>query len=305
MPAKIPDGLPAVEILAKENVFVMPQTRAQTQDIRPLQIAILNLMPNKETTETQLIRLLSNTPLQVEVTLLNMASHQSTHTADAHLNAFYKTFEEIQHSRFDGLVITGAPVERLDFADVDYWEELQAILNWSQRHVFSTLHICWAAQAGLYHHYGIGKHEVDQKVFGVFSHSVAKPTHRLTRGFDDCFIAPHSRHTEIKREDVLQVAALEILAESDEAGVFLVASKDGRQVFISGHAEYDAESLHDEYCRDISRGMDIEPPKHYYPNDNPEEKPCVSWRGHANLLFANWLNYFVYQETPYDIENIR
>ncbi|MCD1655768.1 homoserine O-succinyltransferase [Treponema zuelzerae] len=304
MPVKIPASLPAAKILTDENIFVMDDTRAMMQDIRPLKIAILNLMPTKEVTETQLLRLLGNTPLQIEVTLLTMASHQSSNTAKEYLEAFYRTFDSVKNDKYDGLIITGAPVENLPFEEVDYWNELTRIMDWSKTHVFSTLHICWGSQAALWHHYGVGKHALEEKTFGVFSHRVLNPHHKLVRGFDEAFLAPHSRHTTIRREDIDKVGELEILAESDEAGVFLVASRDGRSIFVSGHAEYDADTLAREYNRDVARGLKIEVPKHYYPDDNPEHFPPVMWRAHANLLFVNWLNYFVYQETPYHIEEI-
>ena len=297
MPVKIPASLPAAKILTDENIFVMDDTRAMMQDIRPLKIAILNLMPTKEVTETQLLRLLGNTPLQIEVTLLTMASHQSSNTAKEYLEAFYRTFDSVKNDKYDGLIITGAPVENLPFEEVDYWNELTRIMDWSKTHVFSTLHICWGSQAALWHHYGVGKHALEEKTFGVFSHKVLNPHHKLVRGFDEAFLAPHSRHTTIRREDIDKVGELEILAESDEAGVFLVASRDGRSIFVSGHAEYDADTLAREYNRDVARGLKIDVPKHYYPDDNPEHFPPVMWRAHANLLFVNWLNYFVYQET--------
>lgn len=304
MPVKIPAALPAAKILTEENIFVMDDTRAMTQDIRPLKIAILNLMPTKEVTETQLLRLLGNTPLQIEVTLLTMASHQSANTSKEYLDAFYRTFDSIKGQKFDGLIITGAPVENLPFEEVDYWQELTGILDWSRTHVFSTLHICWGSQAALYYHYGIGKHRLDEKAFGIFWHRVLNPTHKLVRGFDESFLAPHSRHTTIHKEDIERVADLELLAESEEAGVYLVASRDGRSVFVSGHSEYDADTLAREYKRDVAKGMNIDVPKNYFPDNNPEHYPPVLWRAHANLLFVNWLNYFVYQETPYDIEAI-
>ena len=304
MPVKIPATLPAAKILTEENIFVMDDQRAMMQDIRPLKIAILNLMPTKEVTETQLLRLLGNTPLQIEITLLMMASHESANTSREYLDAFYRTFDSVKDTKFDGLVITGAPVENLPFEEVDYWPELVRIMDWSQSHVYSTLHICWGSQAALYHHYGIGKHKLEEKAFGIFSHKVLNPTHKLMRGFDETFLAPHSRHTTIHREDIDKVADLEILAESEEAGVFLVASRDGRSIFVSGHAEYDAETLAREYSRDISKGLKIDVPKNYFPDDNPAHVPPVMWRAHANLLFVNWLNYFVYQETPFDIESI-
>lgn len=304
MPVKIPASLPAARVLANENIFVMDNRRAMTQDIRPLKIAILNLMPTKEVTETQLLRLLGNTPLQIEITLLTMASHVSSNTSQEYLNAFYRTFESVRDQKFDGLVITGAPVENMPFDEVDYWPELVSIMEWSRTHVFSTLHICWGSQAALYHHYGIDKHRLDDKAFGIFEHRVLNQHHKLVRGFDEVFFAPHSRHTTIYKEDIQKIPELEILAESDEAGVFLVASRDGRTMYVSGHAEYDADTLDKEYKRDLSRGLKIEVPKNYYPDNDPARPPRVTWRAHANLLFVNWLNYFVYQETPYDIEKI-
>lgn len=304
MPINIPQNLPAAGILAGENIFIMNEERAQHQDIRPLRIAILNLMPTKIATETQLMRLLGNTPLQVDTTLVHMATHTSKNTAQEHLSAFYSTFEEIRHQRFDGLVITGAPVEQLAFEDVDYWPELQDILQWSRTHVYSTLHICWAAQAALYYHYGVPKHALAAKCFGVFEHQLLRANTMLLRGFDDVFYAPHSRHTEVRRADIQIVPALEILAESDEAGVYIIKSRDGRQIFVTGHSEYDALTLKAEYDRDIARGLDIAVPVNYYPNDDPSQPPRNTWRAHANLLFANWLNYHVYQETPYDIDTI-
>jgi homoserine O-succinyltransferase len=305
MPIKLPDELPAAEILANENIFVMKESRAFTQDIRPLRIVILNLMPVKQTTETQLLRLLGNTPLQVEIVLLHPGSHTSKNTSEEHLSTFYKTFDEIKDEKFDGMIITGAPVEQLPFHEVTYWKELQQILDWKLTNVTSTLHICWGAQAGLYHHFGVPKHPLPEKLFGVFAHTVNKPNVKLFRGFDSVFHIPHSRHTENRREDIEKVAELEILSESEEAGVYIVATKDGRQIFVTGHSEYDQGTLRDEYERDRSRGLDIAIPKHYFPNDDPSQPPVVNWRAHANLLFSNWLNYYVYQETPYDWNAIR
>ncbi len=304
MPVKIPARLPAAKTLADENIFVMDISRASTQDIRPLEIAIVNLMPTKQVTETQLLRLLGNTPIQVEITFLTMESHVSVNTSAEYLQAFYRTFRSVKEKKFDGLVITGAPVENLPFEKVDYWDELKAIMDWSTAHVYSTLFICWAAQAALYHFYGIEKCSLEKKVFGIFEHKVLNPKHKLVRGFDDVFKAPHSRHTAIRREDAARCPDLEILAESDEAGVFLLAGNGGRRIFVTGHAEYDADTLAKEYRRDIGRGLDIEIPLHYFPGDDPSKIPSVGWRAHANLLFVNWLNYFVYQETPYDIETI-
>lgn len=304
MPVKIPSALPAAKILTEENIFVMDDSRAMMQDIRPLKIAILNLMPTKDITETQLLRLLGNTPLQIEVTLLTMATHESRNTSKEYLEAFYRTFESVQNEKYDGLIITGAPVENLPFEEVDYWRELTKIMDWSKSHVFSTLHICWGSQAALWYHYGVGKHAMEEKTFGVFSHRVLNPTHKLVRGFDESFLAPHSRHTTIHRQDIEKVKELEILAESEEAGVFLVASKDGRSIFVSGHSEYDADTLAREFNRDKNKGLDVDLPKNYFPDNNPDHFPPVMWRAHANLLFVNWLNYFVYQETPYDLEKI-
>ncbi len=304
MPIKIPSGLPAGDILHAENIFVMDEHRASQQDIRPLKLAILNLMPTKITTETQIIRLLSNTPLQIELTLLKTATHQSANTSAEHMEAFYRTFDEVRDEHFDGLIITGAPVENLDFTQVDYWDELCEILAWSKTNVFSTLHICWAAQAGLWYHYGIPKHELREKMFGVFSHTVSQPAHPLLRGFDEIFQAPHSRHTEVRREEILQCPKVEILSESVEAGVYIVASKKRRLFFVTGHSEYDAGTLAAEYFRDKNKGLPIAPPRHYFPADDPTLPPRNTWRGHAHLLFSNWLNYFVYQATPFDLSKL-
>ncbi len=301
MPIKIPDTLPAKEILAGENIFVMDESLAYHQDIRPLRIAILNLMPTKETTETQLLRLLGNSPLQVDIVLLHPSSHTSKNTSEEYLRTFYKTFDEVKFSRFDGLIITGAPVEQMEFEDVNYWEELQEIFEWSKTHVTSTLHICWASQAGLYHHFGVPKYDTSEKIFGVFSHTINSPNVKLLRGFDELFHVPHSRHTEFRREDIEGIPELEILSESEEAGIYLVATKDGKQIFVTGHSEYDPFSLKWEYERDVAKGMEIELPKHYYPKNDPTRIPPAIWRAHASLLFANWLNYYVYQETPFDI----
>ncbi|MNI04511.1 Homoserine O-succinyltransferase [compost metagenome] len=300
MPIKIPDNLPAREILNRENIFTMDETIAFHQDIRPLRIALLNLMPLKETTETQILRLISNTPLQIEFVLLQPKTYTSKNTSAEHLDMFYKTFEDIKHEKIDGMIITGAPVEQMEFEDVQYWEELQEIMDWNKKNVTSTLHICWAAQAGLYHHYGVPKYPLDAKMFGVFPHSVGKPNTKLLRGFDEGFFVPQSRHTEVRKEDILRHPGLEILSESEEAGVYIVASKDGKQIFVTGHSEYDANTLKWEYDRDISRGLVIDVPRNYYPNNDPNRTPNITWRAHANLLFSNWLNYYVYQETPYD-----
>jgi len=304
MPIKIPSGLPAREILQRENIFIMDEVRAVQQDIRPLRLAVLNLMPTKIVTETQIIRLLSNTPLQIELTLLKTATHVSQNTSEEHMQAFYRTFAEVKHEKFDGLIITGAPVENLDFDEVDYWDELCEIMDWSKKNVYSTLHICWAAQAGLWHHYGIPKYSLPAKMFGVFDHTTLQPNHPLLRGFDESFRAPHSRHTEIRREDVEKCGKVEILAESEEAGVYIVASKKRRLFYVTGHSEYDAGTLAAEYFRDVDKGLDIALPKHYFPGDDPTKEPKNMWRGHAHLLFSNWLNYFVYQSTPYDINKI-
>ncbi len=304
MPLNIPDQLPAVEILQEENIFVMRETRAIHQDIRPLRIAILNLMPIKITTETQLLRMLSNTPLQVEIVLLFPRNYMPKHTPMEHLKAFYKTFEEVKHEKFDGMIITGAPIEHLEFEEVKYWNELQEIMDWVRHNVMSTMFICWGAQAGLYHYYGIKKYKLPRKMFGVFRHTVNNPKIPLVRGFDDEFLAPHSRHTEIRRDDIIAVDDLILVSESDEAGVYIVMTKDGRGIFVTGHSEYDPNTLKDEYFRDLSKGLEIEIPKNYFPDDNPDKQPIVKWKSHANLLFYNWLNYYVYQQTPYDITAI-
>lgn len=304
MPIRIADNLPAGDILSSENIFVMYEDRAYHQDIRPLKIAILNIMPTKITTETQLLRLLGNTPLQVEITFLRTASHLSKNTPVEHLETFYKTFDEIRDEHFDGLVITGAPVEKLPFEEVNYWEELTQIMDWSLTNVYSTMHICWGAQAGLYYHHGVPKYDLPGKMFGVFPHTKNKEHVKLLRGFDDFFYVPHSRHTEVRREDIEKVDSLEILSESDESGVYLVSSKDGRHIFATGHSEYDPLTLKSEYDRDVEKGLDIQVPKNYFPDDDPTREPQVRWRGHGNLLFLNWLNYYVYQETPYDLSLI-
>ncbi len=304
MPVKIPETLPARAILESENIFVMGETRAKHQDIRPLRIAILNLMPTKIQTETQLLRLLSNTPLQVDVTLLYTATHKSKNTPAEHLLHHYRSFAQVRRQKFDGLIITGAPVEHLPFEEVDYWPELQEIMDWSETNVFSTFYICWGAQAGLYHRYGIPKYPLPRKMFGVFPHRVLDPRNKLMRGFDDVFLAPHSRHTEIRRADIERVPELQILAESDEAGIYIVVSRDGRRVYVTGHSEYDPLTLKNEYDRDVGKGLPIHIPINYYPNDDPSQTPIVRWRSHAHLLFANWLNYYVYQVTPYDLRAI-
>jgi len=304
MPVKIPDGLPAANILAKENIFVMSNQRASTQDIRPLRILVFNLMPTKIATETQLLRMLSNTPFQVEVTLLQAASHETRNADKAHMSAFYRTFDEIKDELFDGLIITGAPVEKMEFEQVDYWDELCTVMDWADKHVFSTLYICWAAQAALYHYYGINKYSLRAKLFGVYPHKILQPNHKLVRGFDDVFYAPHSRHTSIALEEVLANPCLEVLAVSDAAGLYLAASRDGSRVFVTGHSEYDPETLALEYWRDINAGAEIAPPHNYYPGNDPSRPPIVTWRSHGNLLYGNWLNYFVYQETPYDVQSV-
>ncbi|GIP38745.1 homoserine O-succinyltransferase [Paenibacillus sp. J31TS4] len=301
MPIKIPDHLPAKEILSQENIFVMGEEDAVRQDIRPLKIAIMNLMPTKETTETQILRLIGNTPLQVEFVLLHPRTHTSKNTSPEHLEQFYQTFDEVKDQQFDGMIITGAPVEQMPFEEVNYWEELQQIMDWSRENVTSTMYICWASQAGLYHHYGVPKYPVDKKVFGVFPHTVAKQNIKLLRGFDDVFYVPQSRHTEVRREDIEPIGELEILSESEESGIYLVASRDGREIFVTGHSEYDPLTLKWEYDRDVNKGLAIDVPQNYYPNNDPSKTPLSLWRGHANLLFSNWLNYYVYQETPYDL----
>ena len=301
MPLIIPKELPAYGELSRENVFVMHQQRAQTQQIRPLRILILNLMPTKIVTETQLARLLANSPLQVQLTFLQTKTHDTTHTPQEHMKAFYKTFDAVRNERFDGMIITGAPIEDLDYEDVDYWNELCEIMDFSETNVYSTLHVCWGAQAGLYYHYGIRKELLPAKMFGVFEHRVIRPSNPLVRGFDEVFYAPHSRHTGISREDVLNCKALRILAESDEAGPFLMSTENGRQIFVIGHPEYDKYTLDAEYKRDVAKGLPIAVPKNYYPNDDPSQPPLFRWRAHAHLLYENWLNYYVYQNTPYDL----
>lgn len=304
MPVTIPRALPARKTLESENVFVMTDTRAGHQDIRPLRIAIVNLMPTKINTETQLLRVLGNTPLQVQITLLKMGTHDSRNTPSEHLEAFYATFDQVRDGKFDGLVITGAPVELLPFEEVDYWPELCEVMDWSADHVFSTLHVCWGAQAGLYRHFGVKKYPLDAKMFGVFQHRVLDPHSRILSGFDEVFPAPHSRHTEVRADDILAASGLTLLAESDEAGVYLAASTDGRQLFVTGHPEYDRDTLKAEYERDLARGLPIELPRNYFPGDDPSRTPRMSWRSHAYLLYANWLNYCVYQRTPYDLQAI-
>lgn len=304
MPIKIPNELPATKVLNRENIFVITETRALTQDIRPLQLLIVNLMPTKIITETQLARLLGNTPLQVEMELLMMSTHKSKNTGEDHMLAFYKTFDEVKHRNFDGMVITGAPVEHLPFEEVEYWDELCGIMEWSKSHVTSTFHICWGAQAALYYHYGIQKRPLDKKLFGIFPHYVEHKGSMLFRGFDDVFMVPQSRHTTVDRDDIAGVDELKILASSDEAGIYAVSTDRGRQIFITGHSEYDADTLKREYLRDKNAGLPIDLPKNYFPDDDDTKEPIVSWRSGANLLYSNWLNYFVYQTTPYDITEI-
>lgn len=304
MPIKIPIDLPAYKVLSNENIFIMNDQRAETQDIRPLKIAVLNLMPKKIQSENQLLRYLSNTPLQVEIKLIQTKTYTSQNTPIEHLNKFYSYFDEICNEKFDGLIITGAPVEQMNFEDVAYWDELKEIMEWSNSNVFSTLHICWGAQAGLYYHYGVPKYKLVEKQFGVFSHGINYEKSELTRGLDDMFYAPHSRHTEVRREDIEHITNLDILSESKEAGVFMVSTKDSRKVFITGHLEYDRDTLKDEYFRDKEKGLNINIPKNYFPENNPNAKPTVKWRGSAHIVFANWLNYCVYQNTPFNIRDI-
>jgi len=301
MPVNIPDALPAKAMLEAENVFVMGQSRAISQDIRPLRILILNLMPLKIVTESQLLRVLSNSPLQVEVELLRTAMHAHRNTPEEHLLTFYNTFKEVKDKYFDGLIITGAPIELMDFKEVNYWTELCEIMEWSKTHVTSTFHICWGAQAGMYYHYGIEKHELNKKIFGVFEHKVLVPTEPLLRGFDDRFFAPHSRYTEVSLSEIKRNSELITLSESDDAGAFLIISEDRRQIFVTGHPEYERSTLGEEYWRDINKGMEIAVPENYFPDNNPSNKPIVNWRSHAHLLYSNWLNYYVYQSTPYSL----
>ncbi|MCF7914352.1 MAG: homoserine O-succinyltransferase [Spirochaetaceae bacterium] len=304
MPINIPTTLPAKAALERENIFVMPQDRAQHQDIRPLKIAVVNLMPTKMATETQLLRLLSNSPLQVDVELVHPISHESKNTDPDHLQRFYTSLEHIRAERYDGMIITGAPVETIPFEDVDYWQELAAIMDYSRRNVYSTLHICWGAQAGLYHHYGIPKYPLGEKLFGVFQHQRYDNNMPLFRGFEDSFPVPHSRYTEVKAEDIIARPQLELLAASEEAGVCAVSAHQGRQIFITGHLEYDTDTLAAEYRRDVAKGLDIAVPRHYFPGDDPQAKPTATWRAHAHLLFTNWLNYYVYQATPYNLDEL-
>ena len=304
MPIKIQDGLPAIKVLNDENIFVMTESRAMHQDIRALRILILNLMPKKIVTENQLLRMLSNSPLQCEVEFIHPSTHESKNTPREHLDVFYKTFDDVKDHKFDGLIITGAPVEQLHFEEVDYWPEMVRIMDWAEKHVFSTLFICWASQAGMYHRYGVPKHPVDEKVSGVFRHRVKDRKVPLVRGFDDVFHAPHSRHTEVRREDIEDVDDLVILSESEDAGIYIVVTKDGRDVFVTGHSEYDPLTLKEEYERDLAAGKSPIVPRNYFPEDDPSQPPEIRWRSHAHLLFANWLNYYVYQATPYDLESI-
>lgn len=305
MPVRVPVSLPAVEALREENIFVIDEQRASSQDIRPLRIAILNLMPLKIMTETDLLRLISNTPLQVELDFIDTDSHVSKNTPREHIETFYKKFDEVKHNNYDGLIITGAPVEKVDFEEVDYWEELTEIFAWAKKHVTSTLYICWAALAGLYYHYGVPKYVLDKKISGVFKHRIDDELNPIFRGFDDMFYVPHSRYSEVRREDIDKVPALKIIAESAESGIYMVMARGGREFFITGHSEYSPGTLDFEYRRDLEKGINPEIPVNYYENDNPDNPPIVRWRSHANLLFSNWLNYFVYQETPYDIRDIK
>ncbi len=305
MPIRIQAELPAIEVLESENIFVMTHERAAVQDIRPLRIAILNLMPTKIETETQLLRLLGNSPLQVDVELLHMASHVSRHTSPSHLNTFYKTFDDVKDQRFDGLIVTGAPVEKLPFEEVDYWDEMCRVMAWSKTNVYSVLYICWGAQAGLYYHYGIPKYEMPEKLSGIYQHRVVNPYHPLMRGFDDNYFAPHSRYTEIRAEDVAKHPELLVLGVSDLAGIHIIAEKSGRKFFVTGHAEYDRDTLAKEYFRDVGKGLDPNLPYNYFPNDDPSARPPFTWRSNAHLLVSNWLNYYVYQQTPYDLAELQ
>ncbi len=304
MPLRLPDKLPAIDRLKEENIFVIDTTRASSQDIRPLKIVILNLMPLKITTETDLVRLLSNTPLQVEVSFMKVKAHTSKNTPVEHMQAFYKDFELMRDEKFDGMIITGAPVEHLEYTEVNYWEEITDIFRWARTHVTSTLYICWAAQAGLYYHYGVPKHPLPEKMFGIFAQTPLNPRLPIFRGFDDVFYMPHSRHTELRREDILKVPELTLIAESPESGVAMVMARGGREIFITGHSEYAPDTLNTEYRRDVEKGLPIAPPKNYFRNNDPSQPPLVTWRAHGNLLFSNWLNYYVYQETPFKLEDI-
>ena len=304
MPIKIPEKMPAYSVLSDENIFVMTEQRADRQDIRPLKIIILNLMPDKITSENQLLRLVSNTPLQVDVTFLQAITHQSKNTSESHLKHFYQDFKSVRSQKFDGMIITGAPVEQIPYEDVDYWEEITKIFAWSKQNVFSTLYICWGALAGLYYHFGIPKHAASQKIFGVFPHTLRQKNVKLMKGFDDVFYVPHSRHSTVLHEDVERLGELTILSESDDSGVYIVSTKNERQIFVMGHPEYDPFSLKNEYERDVKKGLDIQIPKNYFRDDDPHNEPIVSWRSSANLLFSNWLNYYVYQETPFDLADM-
>ena len=305
MPLNLPDKLPAIELLKEENIFVIDNSRATQQDIRPLRIVILNLMPLKITTETDLVRLLSNTPLQVEISFMKIKSHTSKNTPIEHMKTFYTDFEKMRDEKYDGMIITGAPVEQMDFEEVTYWDEITEIFDWARTHVTSTLYICWAAQAGLYHHYGVPKYPLDAKMFGIFEHRTLQPLYPIFRGFDDVFHVPHSRHTEVRKEDILKVPELTLLSESRDAGVYMGIARNGREFFVTGHSEYSPLTLDTEYRRDLDKGLPIEMPRNYYVDDNPDKGVLVRWRAHANLLFSNWLNYFVYQETPFNIEDIK
>lgn len=304
MPIKIPDSLPASRILENEHIFVMTEHRALHQDIRPLRILIVNLMPKKIETETQLLRLLGNSPIQVDIELLQTESYTSKNTPSEHLLKFYKTFDEVKHQRFDGMIITGAPVEQMAFEEVEYWDELCKVMEWSKTNVYSTLHICWGAQAGLYYHYGVCKYPLDEKLFGIFEHRLLLEHHPITRGFDERFFVPHSRYTTVTRREIDKNPELEILASGDKAGIYMVGRTDGRQFFITGHSEYDRDTLANEYTRDLEKGLPIAVPENYHPDNDVNKKPIFTWRGHANLLFCNWLNYYVYQSTPYDLEEL-
>ena len=305
MPLNLPDKLPAIELLKQENIFVIDNSRATQQDIRPLRIVVLNLMPLKITTETDLIRLLSNTPLQMEISFMKVKSHTSKNTPVEHMKAFDRDFELMRDEKFDGMIITGAPVEHMDFEEVAYWDEISDIFSWARTHVTSTLYICWAAQAGLYYHYGVPKYKLDKKMFGIFEHRTNNPLLPIFRGFDDIFYVPHSRHTEVRREDILKVKDLDLISESDESGVYMVMARGGREIFVTGHSEYSPLTLDTEYRRDLDKGLPIDMPVNYYRDNDPAKGPLVRWRAHANLFFQNWLNYYVYQETPFDINEIR
>jgi len=305
MPINIPNALPATKILTEENIFVIDEDRAITQDIRPLEIALFNIMPTTIATETQLLRMLSNTPLQVNITLLHPATYSCTISDQSHLDTFYKTFDEVKNQKFDGFIMTGAPVEKLEFDEVHYWPELCKIMDWSKTNVHTTLHICWGAQAGLFYHYGVPKHQFEKKLSGIYYNDICDKLNPLFRGMDDQICMPQSRYTEVRAEDINKIPEIEILAQSEQAGVSIVASKDGRQLFFTGHGEYDRETLHNEYMRDLGKGLDIQPPDNYYPNNDPNNAPQLVWRAHASLLYSNWLNYFVYQSTPFNLNEIK